>query len=53
MKVLKESLLLKDLESTLDVVEETILIMRNEKQPVVMMTLEEYNKMKEELYKKQ
>lgn len=54
MKVLKETLLLNDLTSTLDVAsEEEVLIMRNEKEPMVVMTLENYNKLKEELYKKE
>lgn len=51
MKVLKESLLMNDLSCLLDVVEETTLIMRNDKQNMVVMTLEEFNKMKEEMYK--
>lgn len=52
MKVLKEKLLLNDLKSTLDVIKEVTLIMRNDKEPIVLLTLEEYNKMKEEMYKK-
>lgn len=51
MKVIKESLLFNDLKNTLDAVEKSVLIMRNEKQPIVMMTLEEYNEMKKKMYK--
>ena len=50
MKVLKETLLLNDLTSTLDVAqEEEILVMRQEKQPMVVMTLEKYNELKPDL----
>lgn len=52
MKVVKETLLLNDLKSTLDVVkEESVLIMRNEEEPVVLMRLEEYNELKANAYK--
>lgn len=53
MKVLKENMLLNDLQGTLDVIEEETLIMRNGKEPIVLMPLEDYNKLKEELYKKE
>lgn len=52
MKIFKESLLMNDLKTVLDAIEETTLIMRREKEPIVMMTLKEYNQMKEKLYKK-
>ncbi len=52
MKVVKESLLLNDLASTLDSAnEESMLIMRNEKQPIVLMSMEEYNALKAAAYK--
>lgn len=52
MKVLKETLLLNDLKSTLDVVkEESVLIMRSEAQTVVILTLDEYNELKAKAYK--
>ena len=52
MKVLKETLLLNDLKSTLDVVkEESVLIMRTDTQPVVLLSLEEYNDLKAKAYK--
>lgn len=52
MKVLKESLLLNDLQSTLDAaMQESVLIMRNEAEPVVLSRLEEYNQLKEQAYK--
>ena len=52
MKILKETLLLNDLTSTLDVAtEEEVLIMRNEKEPIVVLTLEKYNELKAEAYK--
>lgn len=52
MKVLKETLLLNDLKSTLDIVkEESVLIMRNEALPVVVISLEEYNELKAKAYK--
>ncbi len=52
MKILKETLLFNDLKSTLDSINEVTLIMRSDKEVVVAMTLEEYNKMKEKMYKK-
>lgn len=53
MKVLKEVLLLNDLKSTLDVAkEEPILVMRNDEEPIMMMSLQEYNQLKAEAYKK-
>lgn len=52
MKVLKETLLLNDLKSTLDIVkEESALIMRTNAQPVVIISLEEYNELKAKAYK--
>ena len=52
MKVLKETLLLNDVTSTLDVAqEEEILVMRQEKQPMVVMTLDKYNELKAKVYK--
>lgn len=52
MKVLKETLLLNDLKSTLDVAkEESVLIMRSEASPVVILTLDEYNELKAKAYK--
>lgn len=54
MKVLKETLLLNDLVSALDEAnEEEILIMRQEKEPIVLMCLEKYNELKAQLYKKE
>ena len=51
MKILKESLLLNDLTSTLDSAsEERVLIMRNEKKPMVIMSMDEYNGLKAEAY---
>ena len=52
MKVLKETLLLNDLSGVLEVAkEEEVLIMRNEEEPIVVMNLSSYNKLKEEAYK--
>lgn len=52
MKVLKETLLLNDLKSALDLVEEeSALIMRTDAQPVVLLSLEEYNELKAKAYK--
>ena len=52
MKVVMESLLFNDLSTTLDTAkEEELLIMRNEKEPIVVMTLDSYNELKAQAYK--
>ena len=49
---MEETLLLNDLTSTLDVASvEEVLIMRNQKEPVVVMSLEKYNELKAQAYK--
>lgn len=54
MKVLKESLLLNDLKGTLDVAtQEEVLVMSDHREPVVVITLEKFNALKAELYKKE
>lgn len=52
MKIVKESLLLNDLKSTLDAVEDVMLVQRMENEPIIMMTLEEYNELKKQIYMK-
>lgn len=52
MKVVKESLLLNDLAATMDATKaESLLIMRNDATPVVMMTIDTYNQLKADAYK--
>ena len=53
MKVVKESLLLNDLTSTLDSANvESVLVMRNEKAAMVIMSIDEYNELKASAYQK-
>lgn len=54
MKVLKESLLLNDLKGTLDVAtQEEVLVMSDHREPMIILTLESYNELKANLYKKE
>lgn len=51
MKIRKESLLQNDLSVVVKLAqEEEILIMSNQQKPVVVMSLEQYNEMKQKLY---
>ncbi len=51
MKIRKESLLQNDLSVVVKLAqEEEVLIMSNQQKPVVVMSLEQYNEMKQKLY---